>query len=513
MRNSIFASLLTLCLLLSSFPKIYAAEFADVHDHWAQDYIYQAIDSGLFKGVSEDRFAPDDTITRGMFITVLGRFEGIDIDYWSREDAPQFFKQDVDNADYYAAHIRWGVCNGIVNGINDFLFAPNRPITREQMAKLLSFYLDSMGHTLTTDLTDAEEVSFSDVDEIAPWAASSVNRLCSSGILTGYKEEDGSYTFRPRATATRAQCAAVFSRIADSIIRCSEPPISPETVSLSKTDLILPEGYSYRLFATTTPENAPLLWRSSDTSILTVDQEGMVTYVAPGYATVSVYTRNGLYDVCQVLCGDPEADNGQDDNNSSGDNSSDDNNNTDDGSDGDVPPNLPNSKMSREDKMLFLFGEVVKDPRLYYNGNQAATEADLVDVWVKAWDLKKNGEKYTRDWKLQVHKNLAETVKAIFDEIYNGPEKFPIHDMYCYAWVGKSEHTIGTAIDINYNENYFCDSNGNPITGSYWKPGEDPYSIPPGGDVDKAFSKYGYVWGINWTSGNKDYMHFSFFGT
>ncbi|MBR6825628.1 MAG: M15 family metallopeptidase, partial [Oscillospiraceae bacterium] len=195
-------------------------------------------------------------------------------------------------------------------------------------------------------------------------------------------------------------------------------------------------------------------------------------------------------------------------NNGNGDSGSNDN-----GDEVTPPANLGNGNMTRDEKMLFLFGETVKDPRYYYNGNQAATEADMVDVWVKAWDLKKNGEKYTRDWKLKVHKNLADTVKAIFEEIYNGPEKFPIHDMYCYAWVGKSEHTIGTAIDINYNENYYCEADGTPITGDYWKPGEDPYSIPPNGDVAKAFAKYGYIWGINWTSGKKDYMHFSFFGT
>ena len=59
-----------------------------------------------------------------------------------------------------------------------------------------------------------------------------------------------------------------------------------------------------------------------------------------------------------------------------------------------------------------------------------------------------------------------------------------------------------------------ADGNVTQITcGSYWKPGEDPYSIPAGGDVVRAFAKYGFAWGGDaWTS-KRDYMHFSYFGT
>ena len=529
MRKSLLALLLSIALLLSAVPYGSAVSFSDTDGHWAKEYIDRASESGLFNGVTEDRFAPDDTMTRGMFVTVLGRFEGIDTEYWSREGAPQFFKQDVDNDDYYAAHIRWGVVNGIVNGINDFLFAPERPITREQMAKLISYYLDSMGHSLNAEVQDSEPVEFADQDEIAPWAEASVLRLCNEGILNGFLEEDGTFTFRPTETATRAQCAAVFCRVQDILIRSGTPHPFAEEILLDSEEITLAEGDSLRLTVKTTPEEIDILWRSSDSGIVTVDQEGLVTFVSPGYAQIYVYTRNGLYDFCHVVCQEPETDEDQDndsdhddeqtgdaDQNGNGDQNDDQTGNTDqDGNGGqdDPPANLPNSSFTKEEKCIFLFGESVKDPRLYYNGDRAAAEADMVDIWIKSWDLKKNGEKYSREWKLTVHKNLADTVKAIFDEIYNGPEKFPIHEIYCYTWSGKSEHSIGTAIDINWSENYYCDPYGNAIVGNFWKPGENPSSIPPGGDVANAFAKYGYIWGINWNSGYKDYMHFSFFGT
>ena len=68
-------------------------------------------------------------------------------------------------------------------------------------------------------------------------------------------------------------------------------------------------------------------------------------------------------------------------------------------------------------------------------------------------------------------------------------------------------------MDINPNENYYCDPNGNALVGKYWRPGEDPYSIPLDGEVVAIFSKYGFTQGIYWRSGYKDYMHFSYFAT
>ena len=586
MKRPILAILLSFALLLSSLPFAYA--FSDTEGHWAQAYLDQVVESQLCNGVSEDCFAPNDTMTRGMFVTVLGRFEGIDSEFWSREGAPEFFKQDVDDLAYYAPHIRWGVCNGIVNGVNDFLFAPNRAITREQRAKLLSYYLDAMGHSLSTEMDPSEaeavhttdedpdadlspdtdeDVSpapdtdtdtgidtgtddpdtddvpdpnapiFADMENISSWALESVVRLYSAGILTGFPEDDGSVTFRPQATATRAQCAAVFCRIQEAMVRSEVPPVSAEDISLNKEEVTLSEGYSFRLVVTTTPADLSVLWRSSDTDIVTVDQEGLVTFVAPGHAQVSVYTRDGLYDTCDFICEGPEEDTGNDDtgdddtgndDTNNDDTGNDDTNNDDTGNDdtgnddtgnddtGNDPtppnPNLPNASFTKAEKCMFMFGEVVSDPRNYYDP-RSESEADMVKIDIQAWYLKSNGQKEPRTWTLTVHKNLAETIKAIFDDIFNGPEQFPIHQIYCYSQSGKSEHTIGSAIDINWDENYYCDPSGNALVGNFWKPGENPYSITPGGDVATAFAKYGFIWGINWNSGYKDYMHFSFFGT
>ena len=104
---------------------------------------------------------------------------------------------------------------------------------------------------------------------------------------------------------------------------------------------------------------------------------------------------------------------------------------------------------------------------------------------------------------------------AVFTEIYNDPEQFPIYSVEGYAWRGASatgEHNCGTAVDINANENYQVYPDGRVGAGSHWTPGEDPWSIPEDGSVVRIFRSYGYSWGGNAWPTNRDYMHFSYLG-
>ena len=169
----------------------------------------------------------------------------------------------------------------------------------------------------------------------------------------------------------------------------------------------------------------------------------------------------------------------------------------------------------KNEKLVEVFGESAAR----YTEREEA-EAHMVEITVPVWTLTAGGEKKASTRTITVHEALADKLEAVFQEIFEGDEQFPIKDAGGYAWRSnaRSEHRQGTAIDINYDENMECsiDADGNvtQITcGSYWKPGEDPYSIPAGGDVVRAFARYGFAWGGDaWTS-KRDYMHFSYFGT
>lgn len=137
----------------------------------------------------------------------------------------------------------------------------------------------------------------------------------------------------------------------------------------------------------------------------------------------------------------------------------------------------------------------------------------MTTVTVPVWRLR-NGEKTATTMTITVHRYVAGDVITIFNEIFNGPEKFPINSVGGFDWrSGRGEHPMGTALDINPTQNYQVFPDGRIGAGTHWKPGEDPLSIPPGGDVERAFRRLGWGWGgADWSS-NKDYMHFSFFGT
>lgn len=169
-----------------------------------------------------------------------------------------------------------------------------------------------------------------------------------------------------------------------------------------------------------------------------------------------------------------------------------------------------------EAKYQLLFGSPSK--RRFANESEA--QERMTEVTVPCWKLS-NGEKTASEMTLTVHAAVADDVLAIFTEIFNDPEQFPILDAGGYDWRGDKatgEHNTGTAIDLNWRQNYQVRS-GKAQAGSHWLPGEDPYSILPEGSVVRIFKSHGWSWGgdawaSSWdkSSGYHDYMHFSYMG-
>lgn len=160
-----------------------------------------------------------------------------------------------------------------------------------------------------------------------------------------------------------------------------------------------------------------------------------------------------------------------------------------------------------ESKRKRLFGK-----KGYWYKSSSAASKNMKTISIKVWD-KSGGKWYTRKFYITVHKGLAPSVKKMFHEIYKSKSRIPIHDIGCYSWRGagsSSEHCIGTAFDINANENYMIEGK-KILSGSFWKPKKNQYSIPLNCSLVKILRKYGFYRGF-WGS-RKDYMHFSYFGT
>ncbi len=175
--------------------------FTDVAEtDWFCNDVKNAYETGLMSGVSETRFEPDTTLTRGMLAAILGRMEGVS----EASGATEY--TDVDADAYYAPYIAWGSENGILSGFGDGTFRPNDPVTREQTAKIIKAYYDYKGEGPVGEW--AIRLGYADLAEISDWAAEGVMFCTMKGIMVGRGDE-----FDPKTYITRAECAAVIGRI------------------------------------------------------------------------------------------------------------------------------------------------------------------------------------------------------------------------------------------------------------------------------------------------------------
>lgn len=183
--------------------------FTDTESHWARDDIANVASRGLFGGTSDGIFSPDISMTRGMFVTALGRLANVDV---SGYRTSSFY--DVKPYSYYVGYIEWAVKSGIVNGVGLGRFAPDSYITREQMALIMSNYIKYIDFTLPKVQNSDNVFMFADNQKIGFWAKDSVKIMNTAGIISGKNDN----MFDPQGTTTRAEAAAVLKRLMDMMI-------------------------------------------------------------------------------------------------------------------------------------------------------------------------------------------------------------------------------------------------------------------------------------------------------
>ena len=135
------------------------------------------------------------------------------------------------------------------------------------------------------------------------WASSneSVATVDSNGNVKGLKEGSATITVTTKDGSKTATCKVTVSKPVSTI--------AVTGVSLNKTSLSLTVGESQSLSATVSPSNASdksVSWKSSDTSVATVDGSGNVKAVKAGTATITVTTKDGSKTAtCKVTVSKP----------------------------------------------------------------------------------------------------------------------------------------------------------------------------------------------------------------
>lgn len=252
MKKRIISLFLVFCMTLSFIPAgALAAEadgvpnttasqsgtpesmpFTDVKpSDWYYSAVRYARANNFFNGITATTFGANGTLTRGMFVTVLGRMAGVDTADYPGDSG----FGDVKNSSYCAPYVQWAAKYGITSGAGNGLFLPDATVTRQQMAAFLVRYFDAFqvnydtGENVTT-LPD-------DLDKVAPYARDAVTKLWKQGLLNG-----NGVSFDPEGNATRAQTAVICMRTDKTVDSWySEPGVKSDRVSVDPDAAQQPE--------------------------------------------------------------------------------------------------------------------------------------------------------------------------------------------------------------------------------------------------------------------------------
>lgn len=178
--------------------------FKDISQHWAKDAVSYVAEKGIMNGISEENFAPDEKLTRGMIVTMLYRLSGDNV-----KGENKF--TDVSKDAWFADAVVWASENGIADGYGNGIFGADDEVTREQLAVLLKRYADLKSMKFDTKDTQA----FKDENYLSLWAEDAVLWAKDSGILSGREDK----RFYPKQGATRAEIAMVFMRFVENQVK------------------------------------------------------------------------------------------------------------------------------------------------------------------------------------------------------------------------------------------------------------------------------------------------------
>ena len=167
MKRRVISAALALCMMLTllSGTALAAGQhpFTDVpQSHWANEAVGYVYENDLMNGVSATMFQPGGSLTRAMFVTILGRMAG------AEEESGESGFADVPAGRWYSAYVAWAAGEGIVDGTGNGCFSPNSPVTREQMATMIARYVDSADLPLPE--TGDPAAPFTDRNAVSDWA-------------------------------------------------------------------------------------------------------------------------------------------------------------------------------------------------------------------------------------------------------------------------------------------------------------------------------------------------------
>ena len=183
--------------------------FTDVTKNWAYPGIQYCVTHGIMGGMGDGTFAPTGTTTRAQIVQILYNLEGTP----AVSGTTPF--TDL-TANWYKPAILWAYQNNVVAGKSPTTFDPDGPVTREQIAVILTQY---MFHVLKMNRTwtPADLSTFPDGAQVSRWAKEAMQDAVALGLINGTKAPDGKVYLDPQGSAARQQVATILMNFCQNV--------------------------------------------------------------------------------------------------------------------------------------------------------------------------------------------------------------------------------------------------------------------------------------------------------
>ena len=183
--------------------------FTDVTKNWAYPGIQYCVTHGIMGGMGDGTFAPTGTTTRAQIVQILYNLEGTP----AVSGTTPF--TDL-TANWYKPAILWAYQNNVVAGTSPTTFDPEGPVTREQIAVILTQY---MFHVLKMERTwtPADLSKFPDGAQVSSWAKEAMQDAVALGLINGTKASDGVVYLDPQGSAARQQVATILMNFCQNV--------------------------------------------------------------------------------------------------------------------------------------------------------------------------------------------------------------------------------------------------------------------------------------------------------
>ena len=183
--------------------------FTDVTKNWAYPGIQYCVTHGIMGGMGNGTFAPTGTTTRAQIVQILYNLEGTP----AVSGTTPF--TDL-TANWYKPAILWAYQNNVVAGTSPTTFDPEGPVTREQIAVILTEYMFNV-LKMNRTWTPADLSAFPDGANVSGWAKEAMQDAVALGLINGTKAPDGKVYLDPQGSAARQQVATILMNFCQNV--------------------------------------------------------------------------------------------------------------------------------------------------------------------------------------------------------------------------------------------------------------------------------------------------------